>query len=119
MMNNDKLAKTTLAGGALAAIAATACCLGPLVLVSLGIGGAWISNVTLLEPLRPAFIAAALVCMVLAYLKIYRGCAAADCEPGSLCALPHTNARYRVMFWVVSILIVVALTYPYFVTFLE
>ncbi|KAF3999438.1 mercuric ion transporter MerT [Glaciimonas immobilis] len=118
-MNNDKLAKSTLLGGALAAIAASACCLGPLVLVSLGIGGAWISNLTLLEPLRPVFIMVALLCMALAYRQIYRGPDAADCVPGSLCALPQTNVRYRAMFWVMSILVLIALAYPYFVTFLE
>ena len=32
-----------LAAGDLAAILASACCLGPLVLLSLGIGGAWIA----------------------------------------------------------------------------
>lgn len=118
-MNNDKLARTTLVGGALAALAASACCLGPLVLVSLGIGGAWVSNLTLLEPLRPIFIVAAVVCMVLAYRKIYRGPAAADCTPGTLCALPQTNVRYRVMFGAVSILVLVALSYPYLVTLLD
>lgn len=118
-METDKLAKTTLAGGALAAIAASACCLGPLVLVSLGIGGAWISNLTLLEPFRPVFIGVALMCMVLAYRKIYRAPAADACAPGSLCALPQTNTRYRMLFWTVSLLVLVALAYPYFVTLLD
>lgn len=117
-MNNEKLAKTTLVAGALAAVGASACCLGPLILVSLGISGAWISNLTLLEPFRPVFIAAALACMALAYRKIYRGPAAVDCAPGSLCALPQTNVRYRVMFWFVSTLVMIALAYPYFVTFI-
>jgi len=117
-MNTEKLTKTTLIGGALAAIAASACCLGPLVLVSLGIGGAWISNLTLLEPFRPVFIALALACMVLAYRKIYRAPAAEDCQPGTLCAMPQTNKRYRSMFWVVSMLVLVALVYPYFVPLL-
>ena len=116
-MENDKLAKTTLIGGALAAVAASACCLGPLILVSVGISGAWISNLTALEPLRPLFIGLALACMGLAYRKIYRGPAAADCVSGSLCSLPQTNARYRAMFWVVSILVLIALAYPYFVPF--
>ncbi len=118
-MNNDKLAKTTLVGGALAAIAASACCLGPLILVSLGISGAWISNLTVLEPFRPVFIAAALACMALAFRKIYRAPAAADCVPGSLCALPQTNVRYRAMFWVVSMLVLIALAYPSFVPFID
>ena len=119
-METDKLAKTTLVGGALAALAASACCLGPLVLVSLGIGGAWISNLTRLEPLRPVFIGVALLCMALAYRKIYRGPAAANnCAPGSVCALPQTNARNRILFWGVSLLVGIALAYPYFVTLLD
>ena len=31
------------------------------VLVSVGLGGAWVSNLQVLEPFRPAFIAAALI----------------------------------------------------------
>ena len=82
-MEQDKLAKSTLIGGGLAALAASVCCLGPLVLVSVGVGGAWISTLTKHEPFRPLFIGVALLCMVLAYRKIYRAPAAADCAPGS------------------------------------
>jgi mercuric ion transport protein len=117
-MEEDKVTKTTLVGGALAAIAASACCLGPLVLVSLGIGGAWISNLTALEPFRPVFIGIALLCMVLAYRKIYRAPAAEECAPGTVCALPQTNAAYRVLFWGVLLLVLIALAYPYFVPLL-
>lgn len=118
-METNKLTKTTLVGGALAALAASACCLGPLVLVSLGVGGAWISNLTMLEPFRPIFIGIALLCMVLAYRKIYRGPVADDCAPGSVCAMPQANTRYRVLFWGVSLLVLVALAYPYFVLLLD
>ena len=76
-MEQDKLAKSTLIGGGLAALAASACCLGPLVLVSVGVGGAWISTLTKLEPFRPLFIGIALLCMALAYRKIFRAPAAA------------------------------------------
>ncbi|MDQ9169233.1 mercuric ion transporter MerT [Oxalobacteraceae bacterium R-40] len=117
-MDQDNVTKTTLVGGALAAIAASACCLGPLVLVSLGISGAWISNLTALEPFRPLFIAVALICMVVAYRKIYRAPAAAQCAPGSLCAMPKTNTTYRALFWIVSGLVSIALMYPYFISFL-
>ena len=112
-MEHDKLAKTTLIGGGLAALLASACCIGPLVLVSIGIGGAWIATLTKLEPFRPLFIGVALLCMVLAFRKIYGAPAAADCTPGSLCALPQTNSRNRALFWVVSVLVGIALAYPY------
>ena len=132
-MEQDKLAKSTLIGGGLAALAASVCCLGPLVLVSVGVGGAWISTLTKLEPFRPLFIGVALLCMVLAYRKIYRAPAAADCAPGSAwrccsspttsgcsaCVLPQTHSRNRALFWVVSLLVGFALAYPYLVTLLE
>jgi len=118
-MAQDKLANTTLIGGAIAAIAASACCLGPLILISLGVGGAWISNLTMLEPYRPIFIGIALICMALAYRKIYSDQPANACVPNTLCAKPQTNRNYRVMFLVVSALVLIALLYPYFVTLLE
>jgi mercuric ion transport protein len=49
--------------GGLAAILASTCCLGPLVLITLGVSGAWISNLTLLEPYQPLFIGAAVVAL--------------------------------------------------------
>lgn len=118
-MAQDKLANTTLIGGAVAAIAASACCLGPLILVSLGIGGAWISNLTMLEPYRPFFIGIALVCMAFAYRMIYSATPTNACLPNTLCAKPQTNRNYRVIFWIVCMLVLIALLYPYFVTLLE
>ena len=38
--------------GGRAAILASACCLGPLLLVLFGVMGAWIGNLTRLEPYR-------------------------------------------------------------------
>lgn len=118
-MEQDKLAKSTLIGGGLAALAASACCLGPLVLVSVGVGGAWISTLTRLEPFRPLFIGIALLCMALAYRKIYRAPSAADCAPGSSCALAQTNSGNRALFWGVTLLVGIALAYPYFVTLFD
>lgn len=118
-MAQDKLANTTLIGGGVAAIAASACCLGPLILVSLGIGGAWVSNLTMLEPFRPIFISIALVCMAFAYRKIYSTTPANACLPNTLCVKPQTNRSYRVIFWIVSMLVLIALLYPYFITLLE
>ena len=112
-LNTDGYSKATLTGGLLAAIVASACCLGPLVLITIGVSGAWISNLTLLEPYRPVFIGVALVFLGLAWRRIYRAPATAACEPGTLCALPQTNRVYRAMFWVVSALVLLALGFPY------
>ena len=109
----SKTGKVTLVGGALAAILSSLCCLGPLVLVMLGVSGAWIGNLAALKPYRPIFIGVALVCMVLAYRHMYRAPAIEVCEPGTLCALPQTNRLYKGMFWVLSALILVGLVFPY------
>ena len=55
-MNIAKDGKGSLVAGGVAAILASACCVGPLVLLSVGISGAWIANLTALEPYRPIFI---------------------------------------------------------------
>ena len=107
--------KATLIGGAIAAFAASVCCLGPLVLVALGVSGAWISNLTALEPYRPIFIGAALVLMGFAWRRIYRASVAQSCAPGEVCALPQSTGVYRVMFWIVSGLVLLALAFPYVV----
>jgi mercuric ion transport protein len=112
-MPGGNLEKASLVGGALAAIVASVCCLGPLVLVSVGISGAWISNLTAFEPFRPYAIGVALVCIVLAYRKIYTAPAPEACGPGTLCSVPQTRRIYKVMLWVVSAMVLIALGFPY------
>ena len=67
-MSEPQNGRGALFAGGLAAILASTCCLGPLVLVALGFSGAWIGNLTVLEPYRPLFIGAALVALFFAWL---------------------------------------------------
>src|ERR1700730_3932490 len=64
--------RLTAIGGILGAIAASSCCIAPLVLFSLGVSGAWIGNLTALAPYQPYFIAATLACLRYRYWLIYR-----------------------------------------------
>jgi mercuric ion transport protein len=73
-MSEPQNGRGALFAGGLAAILASTCCLGPLVLVALGFSGAWIGNLTVLEPYRPIFIGAALVALFFAWRRIYRPC---------------------------------------------
>jgi mercuric ion transport protein len=104
--------RTALFAGGIAAVLASACCLGPLLLVTVGVSGAWIGNLTRLEPYRPLFIVVALVALVFAWRNIYRPLQA--CRPGDVCALPQTRRLYRVLFWASAALTLLALVYPYF-----
>ena len=99
-----------LLAGSVAAILASTCCLGPLVLITVGVSGAWISNLTLLEPYQPVFVGAALIALLLAWRRIWRPVAA--CQPGQVCAIPQVNRAYRALFWVVAALVIVALGFP-------
>lgn len=110
-MSDSKVVRGELVVGGLAALLASACCLGPLVLVTLGLGGAWIGNLTALEPYRPFFVGAALVALFFAYRRIFRP--AQDCKPGEVCAVPQVRRAYRVVFWIVAVLVLVALAFPY------
>ena len=40
-------------GGLIGAVLASTCCLGPFVLLLLGVSGAWISHLTALAPYQP------------------------------------------------------------------
>lgn len=104
--------RTALFAGGIAAVLASACCLGPLLLVTLGVSGAWIGNLTRLEPYRPIFIVIAVVALFFAWRSIYRPAQA--CKPGEVCALPQTRRLYKVLFWASAGLTLLALVYPYF-----
>lgn len=100
-----------LFAGGVAALLASSCCLGPLVLIALGFSGAWIGNLTVLEPYRPVFIAVALIALFFAWRRIWRPVTA--CAPGEVCAVPQVNRAYRGLFGVVAVLLLVALAFPY------
>ncbi len=95
-----------------AAIGASLCCIGPLVLLGLGIGGTWISSLTALEPYRPIFIGITLLFLFLAFRKLYL--APRQCAPGEACAVPDTQRNQRAIFWVVTIVLAAVLTFPYY-----
>lgn len=97
--------------GGLSAVLASACCLGPVILVSLGLGGAWLGQLTALDPYRPYFLGAALVALLFAYRQIFRS--RQSCEQDRVCARPTVSKAYKVLFWVVAALIVIAFAYPY------
>jgi mercuric ion transport protein len=60
------------AGGILAALGAASCCVVPFALFTLGVSGAWIGNLTALEPYQPAFAAIAVACLGYGFYLLYR-----------------------------------------------
>jgi len=104
-------ARESMAGGILAAIGASLCCVVPLVLLALGISGAWIANLTALEPYRPVFIGLTVLFIALAYRRLHA--TAPACAPGEACADPATLSRQRSVFWAVVVLLGALLAVPW------
>ena len=109
-MQTTPSARTSLVAGALAALGATACCLGPLLLVTLGIGGVWLSALGALEPFRPIFIGVAALFFGVAFYRLY--IVPRRCAPGDTCAVPATLVRQKIAFWILLIIAAVMLLFP-------
>ena len=77
-------ARNSLIASAAAAVGASLCCVAPLVLLTLGIGGTWIATLTALEPYRPIFICMTLLFLGLAFRRLYL--TPQVCAPGALCS---------------------------------
>ena len=102
-----------IVAASLAAIAASVCCVVPLVLVLLGISGAWIANLTALDVWRPWFSAATLVCLGLAFWNVYGP--ASRCRTDGACMDARVLRRRRRWVWIASVLIGLLLLFPYYV----
>jgi len=100
------------AGGMLGALAATSCCIIPLVLFALGIGGAWISNLTALAPYQPIFIIATLIFLGTGYYLVYRRRGAA-CADGKCRARLLPRRGVKLALWAATALVASAIAFPY------
>lgn len=99
------------AGGMLGALAASSCCILPLVLFSLGISGAWIANFTALAPYKPFFAAGTLALLGYGYCLVYLKPSQA-CADGS-CTRPLPSRLVKSSLWVAMVLVVAALAFDY------
>jgi mercuric ion transport protein len=100
------------AGGVFGALAASSCCIIPLILFSLGIGGAWIGNLTALAPYKPYFVAGTTGLLGYGYYLVYwkprRACADDDA-----CARPMPGRFIQVALWFATVLVAAAFAFDY------
>jgi mercuric ion transport protein len=110
MNTATKKTKTNLPliGGLITALLSTVCCILPLVLLLMGIGGSWISNLTALEPYKPIFIGITFVFLVIAYWQIFMK--KQDCEEGKICAVPENKRKYKIIFWIATLIVLASAT---------
>ena len=112
LKTTESTSKVTLIGGLLAGIGASACCVGPFLLMSLGISGSWIGNLSAMDTYRPYLIGLTLVFMGLAFRKLYL--VPQHCEVDTPCASPNYVKKQRIIFWVISVFVLSMITFPYY-----
>jgi mercuric ion transport protein len=100
------------AGGILGAVAASSCCILPLGLFSLGVGGAWIGNLTALAPYQPIFVVITLGFLGYGYWLVYRK-PKTDCKDTSVCTSSSAGRTVRIALWSATALVAAAAAFPY------
>ena len=108
----DRRQGLVAAGGVLGALAASSCCILPLALFSLGIGGAWIGNLTALAPYQPIFVAVTTGILGYGYYLVYSK-PKFTCEADATCVRPLPNNVVKILLWISTALVLLATAFPF------
>lgn len=111
-MNDAANTRLLSAGAVGSAVAASICCLGPLFLALLGLGGG--ALLLKFAPYRPFFLAATALFLGAAFYLAYRRPAAERCEVGSTCVRSTGRRGQRIALWIVTVLVLLAVAFPYY-----
>jgi mercuric ion transport protein len=106
------LTPATALGAVVSALLASVCCIGPLVLAALGLGGAGL--VLRFEPYRPHLVALTLAILAVGFFVTYRRPLSASAnEADCACEHPRASRLGRIGLWVAAVLAVALLIFPY------
>ena len=105
------------AGGILAALGAATCCVIPFALFTLGVSGAWIGNLTAMEPYQKYFALLSLGFIGYGAYRVYTK-PKAVCAPGSYCADPKSDEVAKIGLWTATVLVIVAVGFPYVIHYI-
>jgi mercuric ion transport protein len=114
MKVNERVASI---GSVFTALLASACCIGPLAFVFLGIGG--LGFATIFEPYRPIFVSLTVVFLGIGFYFNYRK---PDLGEGEECCEPLQVQRQRkinrIFLWSATVLAAFLITLQYFLPFI-
>ena len=102
--------RSALAGSLIAGLLASACCIGPLLLVAVGLGS--LGFATALAPLRPWLLGLTAILLGFGFHLAYRRPKAESCADGEACAEPVSRRGQRITLWVVTALAAGLASYP-------
>jgi mercuric ion transport protein len=103
-------AKGPLLAGGVAALGASACCAGPLILVLLGVSGGWASRLSALEPYSLYLTVLTVLFLGSAFYRLY--VRRAPCASTEFCADNRVLTNQRRAFWLVTVPVILLLTFP-------
>ena len=111
--------KIIATGGLLGAIAASTCCVLPVILFALGISGAWISNLVSLARYKPFFIVLSLVFVGTGFWMVYfKPNISIPKIQSTSCYRPFSEKTIKTMLWFSVIIILIVFLIPYIAPFL-
>lgn len=93
----------------MAALGASACCVLPFMLLTLGVGGAWMSNISWIAPCEKVLVGAAVLLIAAGFWRVYRrpaACAIGECAP-------PLNSPAKIGLWIAALLVSAAIAAPY------
>lgn len=109
-MNPPAPESASIAAGLVSALGASACCVLPLVLVSAGLGGAWVAQLRALERFAPIFMGVAIAAFAYAFYRLYLK--PAPCAPEAACVAPSSRRRHRIAFWATLVTAKLLILFP-------
>ena len=101
---------STVIGGFLMAIGASACCVIPFILFSMGVGGVWIGNLTVISGYRSIFIFVGLGFLAAGYWQVFRQPVLSS---GEVCITPFSQRINQTVVILASLLMLIAIAWPY------
>lgn len=100
------------AGAILTATLASLCCIGPVVLLVLGLGG--VGFAAAFEPYRYYFLGLTAILLGAGFFLVYRK-PKTECAPGDACEKPAPRRGQKIALWVVTAMVAGLAAYPYYV----
>lgn len=104
-----KTGRIAAVASVIGAVLASSCCVVPLILVTLGASGAWIGNLSVLDPYKGYFAAVTLVFLGAGFWQVYFK-KDTVCEKGTYCTSPISGRVTKAALWAATILVLSALT---------
>jgi mercuric ion transport protein len=102
--------KAFIGASLFAAVAASLCCILPIIFALTGAGIMGAS--AFFEACRPALLTVTFILLGLGFYFAYR--TPKVCAPGSACQRPGLNRKSRLWLWIVAILVLLFASFPYY-----